>query len=256
MNSATDLPPNDLAILIVGDPGSRKTTLALQFPAPYVFDADCNMSAPLNFLKARTPGIEKNVFYDRASINEKGEPIPLKDQFTWMNKCLNAAVLSPFVQTIICDSFSALTDIFIMECKRQANPTFTQEQLNKFQMRIQDWGTFGFLIREWVMRLRAAGKILIITAHQKMEQDEADKRWKLFLNIPGQSATNVSGMFTDVWVTYPAITGVGAQQAHIWKVRTLPTDDNDHRGVKSSFGLANVVNYDDVVAKVKTLAKP
>lgn len=253
MKSATTIPPNDLAILIVGDPGTRKTTLALQFPSPYIFDADCNMAAPLDFLKKSNPAIASSIFYNRATEDDDGKPIPRKDAFEWMNKCLNAAYLDPNIRTVIVDSMSALNDILIMECKRQANPTFTEEQLDKFTMRIQDWGTFGGLIRKWVMKLRAGKKILILTAHQKMEQDEADKRWKLFLNVPGQSATNVSGMFTDVWNTYPAITGIGTNQAHVWKIRTLPADDNDHRGVKSSFGLANVVNYDDVVKRVKEL---
>ena len=248
MKSATLLPPNDLAILLVGDPGSRKTTLALQFPSVYVFDADANMSAPLARLTKSDPNFPNSVFYDRAAIDDEGKDILPVARYAHMAKCLNAAAKDPAIKTIICDSLTSIVDIIISESKRLGGRGESQE------MRIQDWGTFGGLLKNLVISLRAfPGKITIFTAHNKVEKDESDGRWKYFLNIPGQNATNLSGLFTDVWNPYPAITGIGSAQTHTWKIRCLPTSDVDHRGMKSSFGFKVVESYEDIVKQIKLL---
>jgi len=250
MKSATELPPNDLAVLLIGDPGCRKTTMALQFPRPYIFDADHNMSAPLEFLSKSNPALKNLVYFDRANIDDAGKEIPPPLRYAHMSKCFNAAAASTDIDSIIGDSLTAIVDITISEVKRQANRSETAE------MRIQDWGTFGYLIKNLVTKLRSSGKITVFTGHNRVEQDEADKRWKYFLNIPGQSATLLAGLFTDVWNPYPAITGIGAAQTHSWKIRCLPSSDVDHRGMKSSFGFKVVEDYDTVVKRVQTLAKP
>lgn len=250
--SATNLKANDLALLIVGDPGSRKTTLAIQLPRPAIFDADRNLAAPMAFLGRQHPTLPAGVKFDYASEDDKGVLVPRKDRYAHMIKCFNQYAADPTVDTIVGDSLTAIMDIMIMECKRQANPNFTEDQLDKFTMRIQDWGTFGGLTMRLIMGLRASGKNIAFTAHNKVELDEADKRYKFFINYPGQSATTIPGMFTDVLNPYPHVVGIGATQTHAWKVRCLPNNDIDHRGIKSSMGFKVVENYDDVVKKLQT----
>ena len=252
MKPATELKQNDLAVLIVGDPGSRKTTLALQLPRPYLFDADRNMSAPMTFLSKSQPDLPKHVLFNYATEDDDGKPIERKDRYAWMIKCFNQAAQSPDVDTIIGDSLTAIMEVIIFECKRQANPSFTEDMLDKFSMRIQDWGTFGGLTMRMIMGLRASGKNVAFTAHNKVEKDEADGRYKFFINYPGQSATTIPGLFTDVLNPYPKITGIGAAQTHEWMVRCLPNNDVDHRGMKSSMGLKVVEKYEDVLKKLQT----
>jgi hypothetical protein len=250
MKNASTLPPNDLAILLVGDPGSRKTTLALQFPKVYIFDADSNMSAPLNFLKQANPNFANTIYYDRANVDDTGKEIPIPNQYAHMSACLNAAFKNPDIETIVLDSLTSIVDILIAECKRLAS------RANNLEMRIQDWGTFGGLLKHLVTSLRSSGKISIFTGHNRVEKDESDGRWKYFLNIPGQSSTLLSGLFTDVWNPYPHITGIGSTQKHDWKIRCLPSSDVDHRGIKSSFGFKVVEDYDTILKKIQPLHKP
>lgn len=247
MKPALELPPNDLAILLVGDPGSRKTTLALQFPQPYIFDADCNMSAPLEFLAKTNPAIKNLVYYDRATHTDTGVEIEPRARFAHLVKCVGIASQDTNIKTIILDSLTSIVDIVISESKRLGNIP------ESAQMRIQDWGVFGGLLKNLVTKLRASGKITVFTGHNRVEKDESDGRWKYFINIPGQSSTLLSGLFTDVWNPYPAITGIGATQTHIWKVRCLPNSDVDHRGIKSSFGFKVVEEYDTIVKRVLAL---
>jgi hypothetical protein len=242
MKSHLDTPDERPAILIVGDPGMRKTSLALHAPSPYIFDIDNNLAAPARFLKPV-------YFYDKADIDDDGKPVPLPDRYKRMVSCLNAASASPDIRTIILDSFTTLTDILIAEIRRQvpklANP---QEPL-----RIQDWGTFAFLFKHIITSLKSSNKIIICIAHQKIEKDESDGRYKTFLNIPGNNANYISGLFTDVLNPYPAITGINSQQKHDWKVRCLPASDNDHRGIKSSFGFSVVEPYETVAKHLASL---
>lgn len=250
MQSATLLPPNDLAVLIVGDPGSRKTTLALEFPNPYFFDCDNNLSAPLARLTKSNPALPSTVFYNSAFVDDTGKEVPPAQRYIHFTACLGAALVSPDVKTFVIDSLTSFVDILISECKRQAN------RLDTAEMRIQDWGTFAYLLKHVITKLRSSGKFVVFTGHNRVEQDEADKRWKFFINIPGQSATLVSGLFTDVWNPYPVVTGVGAAQTHAWKVRCLPTSDVDHRGIKSSMGLKVTETFEDVIKTIHLHTRP
>ena len=246
MQSASSLTTSDLAVLIVGDPGARKTTLACHFPSPYFFDVDGNLAAPINYL--RSTGMDvTSIKFDRGTVDDHGTLIPPADRYLHMVKCLNVAAADPTVKTIILDSLTTLTDILLSEVKRQEKLSDTAT------LRIQDWGKFSYLIRDLITKMRTCGKIFVVLAHNKMEQDESDKRWKLFLNLPGNNATTVSGLFTDVWNPYPVISGLGSAQTHKWMIRALPASETDHRGIKSSLGLPVITPYEDLVKKIKTL---
>ncbi len=249
MKSALALPPNDLAILLAGDPGMRKSTLALQFPNVYIFDADKNVGQPLEFLKKTDPTLPARTFTDNALWDREGKPLAVQQRWLWMIKCVNEAFADPWVKTVVIDSLSALVEMAVSEVKRQAG------RADNLEMRIQDWGAFGALLRNFITMCRAQNKIFICTAHQKFEQDEADKQWKIFLNIPGQAATNLSGMFTDVWNLYLAIEGLGSAQKHTGMVRTMPSSLTDHRGLKNSFGLKVSQTTEEVVKVIRARFK-
>lgn len=242
MKDSSNAPDKSVAILIVGDPGARKTTLALHAPSPYIFDMDHNLAAP-----ARV--VNRPYFYDQAAVDDEGKEVPMVQRYARMNACLQAAVASPDIKTIVLDSFTTLSDILIAEIRRQepkiADPTEP--------LRIQDWGKFAYLFKEIVMRLRHSGKMLICISHQKIEKDEATKAYKTFLNIPGNNANYISGLFTDVWHPYPHITGFEGAQVHKWMVRCLPISDNDHRGIKSSFGFKVTEPYENIIKTLETI---
>lgn len=241
-SSITSPPPPDTAILIIGDPGARKTTLALHAPAPYIFDMDHNSASP-------GKQVGRPYMYDFAGIDDDGKEVPMRSRYARMVTCINVAAQSPEVRTIILDSFTSLIDIIIEEVRRQ-DPKISNPLA---PLRIQDWGTFAHLFKHIITTLRTSGKYLICTAHQKLEMEEATKSWKYFLNVPGQSATNISGLFTDVWNPFPNITGAGSALQHKWMVRCLPGSENDHRGIKSSFSFKKTELYEHVADTLSKL---
>lgn len=253
MNQGTSLTATDRAIIIIGDPGTRKTTLCLSFPSPYFLDCDGNMSAPVE-----QTGI-RNFFYDRATHDSEGKEIHPILRFQHCVKCLNEAVAHPDIKTIIVDSLTSFTDIVLAEIMRQehgataATETARDAAHNK-PMRIQDWGKFAFLLKNIVTKLRTCGKTIVFTAHNNFEKDEVDSRFKQFINVPGQSKTTLSGLFTDCWHTFLEVKGIGEAAKHNFLVRTLPVSDVDHRGVKSSFkNLKRINTFEEVIAELKKL---
>jgi hypothetical protein len=253
MKNASELQSNDRAIIIIGDPGTRKTTLCLHFPSPYFLDCDGNLSAPVEQTGVR------EFFFDRATHDSDGTPIHPIDRFLHCVKCLNEAVASTDVKTVIIDSLTSFTDIILSEVRRQeygaAATTETAKNVADAKpMRIQDWGKFAFLLKNIVTKLRTCGKTVVFTAHNNFEKDEVDQRFKQFINVPGQSKSTISGLFTDCWHTFFEVKGVGAAVQHEFKVRTLPVSDTDHRGVKSSFkNLKRINTFDEVIAEIKKL---
>ena len=234
MKSGSEFEPlKSHSILIVGDPGSRKTTLALQFPRPYIFDADGNMGGAVEFL-----GL-KDFYYD-LGFREHGkkEEIPPPLRYQHMIECINAAAAADDVDTIILDSLTTIVDIVISEVKRQ------QKVKDDAIMRIQDWGGFLYLMKRLITKLKTTDKIIVATVHNKLEKDESDGRWKHFLAIPGQTATIIAGLFTDCINVYcKSGNNAAGKKVHEFRIRTLPINSVDHRGIKSSLNLGADIPY-------------
>ena len=251
MKHGNELQPTDRAIIIVGDPGTRKTTLALHFPSPYFLDCDGNMAAPVEQTRIR------DFFYVSAIRDDDGKLIHPADRFLWCVKCLNVAVIDPRIKTIVIDSLTTLSDIILSEVLRQefgtAAVTDSAKDAADFKtMRIQDWGKFAKLVKNFFSKLRTCGKTLVVIAHNAIDKDETDARYKTFLNVPGQAKNTLSSLFTDCWNTRCVVTGIGAAQKHEFPIRTLPLGDNDHRGIKSSFpALGRMATFEAVVAEIR-----
>lgn len=270
MQKGTTLTRSDRAIIIIGDPGVRKTTLALHFPKPYFFDCDGNLSAPVEYTKIR------DFLYDSATHTDQGVLVPPLLRYQHCIRCLNAAVVDPDIDTVIVDSLTTFNDILLAEVMRQEHGTgYSIEGYLKLNeearakqcklmdicnakgMRIQDWGKFLFLLKGFTTTMRTCGKTFVLISHNNYEKDEVDGRYKQFINVPGQSKTTMSGLFTDCWHVFLSVTGVGDAVKHEFKVRTLPISETDHRGIKSSFpGLKRINSFDEVLKVLQTLKEP
>jgi hypothetical protein len=261
MKKSTDLPTTRrFALLLVGSPGSGKTTLGLQFPNVYVLDADDNLQGPTEYLK-RT-GLYKPYFYDSAYRDSEGKEVSPFQRYTHCVKCLTEAANSPEIDTIFLTSLTGFRDIVRDDILRQrpSNPSVkiggnvpTPTEANRGMVGFvqQEWDTFAFYFRNLVTLMRSSGKNFILDAHFEKVQDEADKIFYETLAIPGQSRYNLAAMFTDTWQTFIETTGFGAAQKFERKVRTVPSSSTDLKGNKSSFDLPAVFsNEKDAAMKL------
>lgn len=242
MKPATEFDENStLCALFIGDPGSGKTSTALQFPGAYVLDCDDNLRPAKLFTK------KNDFFYNVATKDDKGESIPPEKRYQHCVECINKAVASPEIKTIILDTIGTFSDIVCSEVKRQ------QGKADNAQMSLPDWGHFAYLIKFVITRLKSAGKNIIVTAHNKRVVDEATGAVNIFVNVPGQSKDNLSGLFSDVILFFSDQEGFGASAKDVRKVRTIPTRATDHRGAKGSLGLPAELKLDDFIAKIPNL---
>jgi DNA polymerase III delta prime subunit len=242
MKTSTSYNPNaHLALLLAGPPGSGKTTLAMQFPGVYIADCDNNMSGPAR----RMP--DAKFLYDTINLDDNGKEVPPNLRWKRLADCLLAANQHPDVQTIVVDSLTAVVDYAIDDIKRQQNIKSTDP------LRRQDWGVFMHYIKTLMTSLRSTGKHVIVTAHNLMEQDDADQTFKLFLNVPGKTKDNIAGFFSDVWSCYVEQQGVGATKKYVRIVETAPKNANDQRGIKGSFLIDSKVDQDTAIKTIHNL---
>src|SRR5437667_7387442 len=70
--------PSPLKILIMGPPGSRKTTLGLQFPDVHVLDCDNNLDGPERWLRSNGHAT-LSYTHDSIRYDDEGKPLEIED---------------------------------------------------------------------------------------------------------------------------------------------------------------------------------
>lgn len=201
-----------LRLLLQGPPKSGKTSLACQFPKPYVIDLDVNLRGALQHL--RDLNLPLPVGYDRVEIKD-GKLVDMSQRYILLNNLMIAAGTDPSVETIIIDSATMLSDIMIAEVLRQQG---------KAEMSIQLWGFFYQLGKKFCSALSNYRKHIVLIAHERFEKDESSGLHMFRIAWPGQLGDIIGAFFTDVWRCEVSPTA-GVNPTYKWVVRTMP----DHR---------------------------
>jgi hypothetical protein len=250
MKKQFDSTNSPLSMLIVGAPGSGKTSLVLRcFPNVYILDCDDNLRSAVDFT-----GVT-NFSYDVANKTDDGKLIDdsnrsTKSRYDLMVSRLNAAALDPSIDTIFIDTIGTFSDIIISEVKKQAGLK------DDATMRIQDWGDFSYLFKHNIVSLKASGKNLVCSSHIDMDKDEADGKYKQFLYMPGANKRHAPGLFTHCILLYSDIKGVPPNTKTVRMVRAEAESANDFRGLKSPlFKDSPVATRDDFEKQLIALMK-
>lgn len=180
-------------LLLVGEPKTGKSRVMMSFPGLYVQDWDRNLKAVTSLEPSR------EFWFDDPYTADDGKPIDTS--MLWevnINQRLKAAMADPRVKAVAIDSLSTLTDALVEHIKRLVKQ---QEGKTIEQLRIQDYGTFKVLLTRLITWMRSYDKLVIWTAHQKLDKDEATGAMTYRLNIPGQLADSFGGFYSDAWAT-------------------------------------------------------
>jgi len=239
-------------IMLVGAPGSGKTTLALQFPRPYIFDADNKLRGPLRHLK--DIGIDPSTIkYDHGTVDEKGDKVKPMMRWAHMVKCIQSAAKDDTIDTIIIDSGTAIqeyikSDIFRQRVPRagSSTPLVTESNLNRAQLTEPEWGIYARYWNDLVTEVQTIGKIVIFTMHFENRQiGKGDAALtEISLAVQGATRYKIAGLFSDVLNPFTETEGFGTNITVKRYIRTIPTNISDQRGLQSSFDLPPVMELD------------
>jgi hypothetical protein len=249
MKQLTEYKPNqNRALLLVGAPGTGKTTLLLHAPKPWIFDADNNMNGPVDYLRSTKYDLS-GVSYDNGTIDDNGKEIPAFDRYRNMTARIKVAAANPEVSTLVFDGLTAIANFIKDDIRRQSAGKVTEND----PLRIQDWELYNMFLRKLITTLRTVGKPCIFTAHQLLDKDEATGIYKTFIALQGQSKNTFAGLFSDVWNTYIKESGAGDSKSYNRMVRTMPTSSHDERGLKESMQLAPVLTQPEAIKILQRL---
>ncbi len=253
MKPLTELDVNRATtIMLVGSPGAGKTTLALQFPRPYIFDADNKLRGPLRHLKEI--GVDPaTIKFDHGTVDEKDAPVKPMQRWAHMAKCLQAAAKDPDIDTIIIDSGTAIQEYMKNDIFRQRvpgsgsrTPLITEANLERAQLTEPEWGIYGRYWNILITDLQTCGKIVILTMHHESRQlgDNNSGIVEDCLAVQGQTRYKIAGLFSDVLLLSTEASGFGENTKVTRKTRVVPANMNDKRGLQSSLALPPVMETD------------
>lgn len=232
---------NTFSALVQGAPGTGKTTLALQFPNPYVADLDNNLAGAVRRMRKAGGEIPQFKFDTIDRMKDKDGNIverPLRDRLTHLNKCLAVAAADSWVRTIIVDGCTKLNAYICADIGRQ-------QGRKDGEMQLQDWNAHSYMWQNFVTKLQATSKIIVFTAHEEIS-DVPGLPGAMLLNIQGKKIQqSLAGMFSDVWRTEIKEKITGSGRTYEWIVRAMPTATLQ---LKNSLGLPSefTMNWEQI----------
>lgn len=246
------------SVLILSEPGGGKSTLALNFPKPFVLNCDRNLAGPIRWLKENNKPTD--FYYGDPFVDENDNAIPRDDWFKRAVQLLQEAVMSTDIKTIIIDSLTTFVDIVLTEVMRQQGrprgsfefKTSTSKTVDT-PLQIQDWGAFFGLMKHIIFQLKSTDKTLVVTGHLKTDKDELSGILKQFIACPGQMSEIIAGYFSEVWLIRRSVKLVGNVKQPVREVITFPEGvQNEALGLKSSIGLKSgeSLNIDEIIKRI------
>ena len=174
-----------ITLLLKGGNGTRKTTKAVQFPGPCLFNFDNNLSGLRNLDQEMVSRIK--IVHPLEDV-KTGKPV--KDIDVWDNfvKQLEIVSADPAVKTIIIDSLTTLAEKLIDKILKTGDPAVN--------MQIQHWGDFTRYLKWMGDELLCAtdlDKNVIFIAHETEVKD------KLVLAIGTKMKDAFGIYFSDIW---------------------------------------------------------
>lgn len=222
--------PEPRSILLIGPPGSRKTTLAMRFPGAYFLNCDQNLDGP----EAHLRGAEKvdlTYMYDDVQRLDSGIMRPIEICYDYLMSLLDEARSNPKVKIPIIDSVTWVNEFILRK-------VLTQQKRDLMEGR--DWNQFkSYFLNLLFGKLRSMGKTTICTVHEcpVYTNDPKNMMAKVIERydptVQGSVGEFFGAFFTDVWRCEARPAAFGKTESWIVVDKTPKSPD-----LKNSFGFS------------------
>lgn len=247
------------AWLLIGVPGSGKTTFLTQCPGIYIFDLDMNMEGPRNTIRAL--GLSAEAEYDTPFI-EGGKIIPRKDWYVRFGDKLDKVLTDPNYPIVGIDGLTALVPMILNEVRRQQGKAIIDPtpgsiklefKVDRDNLTLPEWGAFQALLRHLITVCKGSGKLVIFTAHTMTDKDDMKGFLKTYISCPTSIKETLPGMFDEAIKLYKVEEGNPKRPAI--KIQTIPRveEREEALGLKTSLGFQNGDTLD--FAKLQQILK-
>lgn len=199
----TPKPASPLKILLMGPPGSRKTTLMLQFPDIHVLDCDRNLDGPDRFLR-QVRKLPLTYTYDDIRTDDSGNPVDIDQCYNRVCDKLKLFKIQAEYKarkTVGVDSLSHVNEFIIRHVLKGQG-----KARKEYEMEARDWSPFkSYAYVLLVSRLEETNKTIICTCHEiKLTQpDPTNIMTQTVIGyepfFQGKVGDTLGAFFTDVW---------------------------------------------------------
>lgn len=245
MNTSTPTqpkPPSPRKILLIGPPGSRKTTLGLQFPNVYVEDCDRNLDGPERYLRANGHK-DLSYSYNNVRYDSQGRMREIHDCYNALCDDLTLIANSPNdfkpFQTVFVDSLSHVNEFIIRHVLK-----LQQKKQHVMEMEARDWSPFkSYAYVLLVAKLEQINKHVLCSCHETKltEPDPKQIMTERVLGyepfFQGRVGDIIGAFFTDVWRM--EVRPAPGNKSETW-LQTVKHPKCEH--LKNSLGLPDELN--------------
>ena len=188
---------NTFALGIIGEPFTRKSSIAFQFPRPLIFDCDRKLSNVIGYY----PHI-KPYWYVEPDIDEKtGKEVPAHLKWLRFISLVNEHGQAKEPATLVIDSMSRVSDYLCDYIIGQGGPTKDLVVGGEKVMTMQMWYPYKELMTKFIVGTRSFGKPCLFLFHERTDKDEITGSFTRQPKLGGQLRDDVAKLFTDVWRT-------------------------------------------------------
>lgn len=197
--------PSPLKVLLIGPPGSHKTTFGLQWPDILVLDCDRNLDGPERWLRSRPEFKTLNYAYDSIRYTDNGTMREIDDCYNALVDSLNGMVREPgkfsSYKTVFVDSLSHVNEFIIRHVLKLQN-----KAKKVYEMEARDWSPFkSFAYILLVAKLEQINKTVLCSCHEVklVEPDGTNVMKERVIGVEpffqGKVGDTIGAFFTDVW---------------------------------------------------------
>lgn len=196
-------PPQNKAILLIGPPGSRKTTLGMQFPGLYIIDCDQNLDGPDSINRKARP--ELHYSYDQ--LEDDGKLLDPAECYDRVIMLLQKVRSEDEIKWVMLDGLTSCNEYIIRKVMKEQKCSYLEAR---------HWSTFKTdAINLLFTKMRHLNKNVIVTAHEveNAKNDPKNVMSQILLGyepfVQGAVREMLGGFFTDVWriEALPAVAG-------------------------------------------------